>query len=364
MILSLQALRGIAVLCVVLMHLKFSIWSFYTSACLPDWLGGAGLACGVDIFFVLSGFVISMTAEKQSADSTEFMLHRVIRVMPLFWIASTPYLYSLIHHLLTSGVHDFTFLWNSIFLIPFFDKHHLTDSALPVGWTLSFEMWFYMLFSLFLILWTAKKVPYFLIILFLLTSPIPFLYQGLWKFPYFAFHPFCWEFALGCLAFLISKPYKLALSQSVVILFFGILGLIYGASNYNWLGWHNEVRSSPELSAIRVLVWGGPSFLIVLGCVFMEKQVCLPPLITPLVFLGNASYSIYLTHIFVYGKMSGYRFITDQMGWKLFAFFDCATALLAGYAIHLFIEKPMTQWLRKRLLPSKEQIIFSAAKIA
>ena len=350
-LLSLQALRGVAIIFVLLTHIKYPVTELFHGIILPAWMSGDGFACGVDIFFVLSGFVISMTAERQNSGPRVFVMQRLIRVMPLYWIVTLPILIGYLYQSMVNHHWNTRIIWNSVFLLPLWDKFWFFDPVLNVGWSLCFEMWFYTLFAAFLFFLPAKKVPWALIGLFLISIPLPFLWKSAWKFPYFAFHPFCWEFAMGCLAFEISKNICPRPFFSSILLLVGVLSLTYFAIHYEFLGKHWITRMDPHQSALRALLWGIPAFVVVLSFVFLETLGAKMNWASPLIYFGNASYAIYLVHIPVYNfievKIVG-LFASFWMG----STFVLTSALLVGCLLHHLIEKPLTLWLRSRLTRS------------
>ena len=109
-------------------------------------LGGIG----VDIFFVVSGFVIAMTGSRLGNDWRAFLSMRVARIVPLYFTLST---YALLEALISARVHKTVLLitWRSVFntyaFIPLFNVGYWIGPILGVGWTLCFEMWFYLCFA-------------------------------------------------------------------------------------------------------------------------------------------------------------------------------------------------------------------------
>ena len=345
---SLQALRACAALLVVLAHIKFPIEKLYGVVDLPEVLRGAGLACGVDSFFVLSGFVISMTATRHQPEAGGFLKHRVIRILPLYLILSLPYFWEVVRGGFAGGDIPFRQLWNSVMMVPILDKFAINDPVHPFGWTLSFEMWFYTLFAILLLVVPAKRIPWVMIGLFAITAPLPFFWDMDWKFPYFAFHPLCWEFAFGCLAFKLTGRFKPGVSLACAVLIGSSAVLITNVQIFEWLGWHGRVRMVPEDSALRALLWGLPSMGIVMAAVWLEPWIIRFSGLKPLYFLGAASYSIYLIQPLVFRLMGHAGELSGRMAWPLFAALIVVATLLAGSLVHIFLEKPLTNSLSRR----------------
>jgi peptidoglycan/LPS O-acetylase OafA/YrhL len=135
---SIQLLRGIAALSVVYVHVLAT----------PNF----GLF-GVDIFFVISGFVMALVTTKNT-NPTSFFLHRLIRIVPLYWILTTCLVAVIViaPNLLGSTTLNFANFLKSLFFIPYFKESHLIQPFLFVGWTLNYEMLFYLCIALGLML--------------------------------------------------------------------------------------------------------------------------------------------------------------------------------------------------------------------
>lgn len=99
---------------------------------------------GVDIFFVISGFVMTLIVENGQKPAT-FLLKRVLRILPLYWILTTCLLILAIikPELLNSTTANFTNYVKSIFFIPYFKENGSLSPLLALGWTLNYEVFFY-----------------------------------------------------------------------------------------------------------------------------------------------------------------------------------------------------------------------------
>ncbi len=161
--LSVQMLRGVAAFMVLLAHLKFPLQDIYGEVYLPKLLAGAGLASGVDVFFVLSGFVISLSTKAFDISTWDFLKRRAMRIYPLYWILSSYFLLNAVLVGVRNGNQPYRVIWNSVFLLPLFDKFSINDPAHPFGWTLSFEVWFYCTFACVYMCWQKKRSCYFVV---------------------------------------------------------------------------------------------------------------------------------------------------------------------------------------------------------
>lgn len=347
MLSSLQILRGIAAVLVILAHVKFPLEATPNQLALPGILRGAGLACGVDLFFVLSGFVISMAADRQGVRPGSFLIHRAVRVLPMYWLAGLPYLVRLVWQGLAGDDISFRVIWNSLALVPVWDKFGINDPAHPFGWTLSFEGWFYLCFAGLLILRPARAVSKLIPLIFVVTIPLPFVWTAAWKFPYFAFHPLCWEFALGCLAYQVTRFGQPRRVFALLLFVTATLLLVTNATAFEELGWHGKIRMDPKMSALRVCVWGLPAFLLVLSSVWLEPWLPKGRVSRFFVFLGGASYSIYLLQPMAFEVMTRPIRNLGSSCWPLAGMLLVLVCLAAGLLAHLAVEKPLLRLLRR-----------------
>ncbi len=146
-VVSIQALRAIAALSVVLCH----CFKYYGQAINGSPIGQWDrLGSGVDLFFVISGFVMvyGPLFGAQGGPLT-FMRHRLARIVPLYWAATTIWL------LLGQPFHT-TELLGSYFFIPY--PSFGFNPLYGVGWTLNFEMLFYTVFSVCLLFRKAQAL--------------------------------------------------------------------------------------------------------------------------------------------------------------------------------------------------------------
>ncbi len=127
---SLELLRFVAALLVVLFHLpSIGIGEF-----------------GVDIFFVISGYVMMLST---ATGSHQFLLKRLIRIVPLYWAATLAVflIALLIPSLLNNTSANLVHLIKSLLFVPFDKNGTGHQPLLTIGWTLNFEMYFYLLFA-------------------------------------------------------------------------------------------------------------------------------------------------------------------------------------------------------------------------
>ena len=316
---NIQILRAIAAINVIIAHsIYFAISNNFNSSFalfFKDW--GTN---GVDIFFVISGFIIYYIHKRNNRSGFDFILQRMKRIIPLYWFYSLVlFIFFLLFPILFNKFStDFNHLFLSLFFLSdiFFNKL----PVYPLGWTLEIEFFYYLIFGLFIILIGNKKYFLFFIILFIILSS--------WKINSI-FIEFLFGVLIGTIFFSNNKKLKYIMSKfSYAILLTGIISLflsLFISLNYN-----------------RIVLYGIPSFFIVLAAVFLKQNSN-----KILIFLGNASYSIYLTHFLILGtffKLA--KFLIPNFDPTILFFFSIIICLLIGSALYLIIEKRFIKYLR------------------
>ena len=324
---SLQILRSIAATSVVIVHAA----------------GGVFGGFGVDIFFVISGFVMALIIAN-GTNAIKFGIGRVARILPLYWLV-TSILFILI--LYKPGATDLPMFdatttenyLKSIFFIPYLGA---SDSGikpiLGVGWTLNYEMLFYMCIFLCLTTLTRHVVSLTTILLVAIYS----LSQLSDNKIIFEFHGslIIFEFILGFLAFSIFRLGVLKYIPFIVYVFTCIL-------TYALMVYSNIALEKDPFLLIAI-----SSFLLVISFVALENKFNPSNLVTILFAkLGDASYSTYLTHWF-----SVVALININNRLNLFEFQSLSgviitviIALIVGQITYIIADKPL-HLFSKRLL--------------
>ncbi|WOB79666.1 acyltransferase [Brevundimonas nasdae] len=330
-----QALRFAAATAVVVTH---AVDLAGTRLELETALGGGTLenfgAVGVDVFFVISGFIIATTTQGQTGVGAAgaFLWRRFRRVAPIYWLLSLPILIGMARGgTLSADVAVATFLFWP------FSGLEMTFPALGPGWTLCFEMLFYAGFGLAIA--GGRRVAgglvgtYAAMLAAGLVLAVPVL--RFWGAPIIL------EFLLGVgiASAWRFAPRRLALwAVGLALVGFG-LGLVFG------YGGIDEVRAlnEPWNGMRRVLIWGLPSALLVFGVVRIERTGRAPGrLARAAAFMGDASYSIYLVHVLVIRAL-GRMFESGMValpGDAVVALTVIAS-LAAGAVVHVWIERPL-----------------------
>lgn len=335
--LTVQALRAVAALLVVVHH-AFEMWEarITPDAPGPSWTNGAA---GVDIFFVISGFVMVIASRRilsRPQAALVFMEHRIARIVPLYWLLTTAKLalVVLFAGLALRSTLDLDYLLRSYLFLPLLDHAGHFRPLLPVGWTLTYEFLFYLLFALALAL--RADVLRVLVPAFALIVMLALLRTASWPVWTILFNTIVVEFLFGVLiAKATLRGFTLPAVLAALMVLSGFLLIL-------------AIPQSAE--NLRVLTWGLPACAIVAGAVSLETHIA-AALPRWLLALGDASYSIYLVHGFVVPAI-GVAFVASH--WNTAAaravtVFACLIgASFAGWLLYLVVERPIMTLFRKR----------------
>jgi len=360
MILNIQHLRAWAALAVVFFHMAphFKNTSSFFSPFF-NFIHQFGYA-GVDVFFVISGYVIWISSSRQGKRKTplHFLYNRAARIYMGYW----PYfifLCLLLWFLDTSKFTDVNFI-SSFFLT----ELNMVNLLLKVTWTLVYEMYFYVLFA-FLLLLPSRLLPKALLVfalaIVLIQSIAIFKYDiySVENFPYtshfytFFFSPFCLQFLSGCAIGMFFEHFRL--KHLTATLTAAMLVFIFTLWYQNTYILPNGLLAQGYYMPERTALFGVFAMLLVAGAIETElRGTRFLPRFSRL--FGGASYSIYLSHIpilFVFGQM-GLMTVMKNHDWLLQLAPVIILASISIYSIvhHLWIEKPllkMTKRLEKSL---------------
>lgn len=332
---GIQGLRFVAALLVVILHA-----TFYTNERLAPvtvWYQGG---VGVDIFFVISGFVMAVSTVNLVGTRDgwkRFALRRLIRIMPLYWVATTVKLLTLIAvpAVVLHAELDPIRTVLSYVLLPSSNVDGDIQPLLAVGWTLMFEMAFYALFAL---------------ALFVRISPLLFCAVGLgilatgsifrtddWPAATVYFNPIVLYFVVGMAIgrWTIDRSTRsLAAWLGGVAILWTVISLLDG--------------SSPERVASTLTQH------LVVSLAILVIVVC-EPLIAGrlprvLLYLGGASYSLYLFHPLIAPIVPVGLGILGVKSALLSVVLSVLASVLGACLIFRWVEQPMTRWLQKRFL--------------
>ncbi len=322
---NVQYLRALAALLIVYVHARHQVGDY--AAYFPDFGN-----IGVDLFFVISGFIMVWIASDLDTPFS-FISKRIQRIAPLYWSATLlmASLVFLFPELFKTAVFSIGHLIKSLLFIPHYSPGQINKVGplLHPGWTLNYEMYFYSVFALSLCVPKLYRlVTVFGIILAL------FCVSVFWKSQNFAILTFLgnsivFEFVAGMF---IGTLYRSGIRLNKTASFLFLLG---SAISYVTL-----------IGLPRGLSNGLPALLFFVG--FLNLKL---PLARWASKLGDSSYSLYLSHLFVMGVCRA--LLPTYLGDGIFAaiVFVLTTAclsILVGLLVYSYIETGLLKWRPKR----------------
>ena len=284
------------------------------------WIGAAG----VDVFFVISGFIIWREALRPAATPGVFFWRRLTRVAPAYWFATLAVgaIALVWPRFMPEVVVSPSHLLASLAFIPHADPLGRIFPVLPPGWTLDYEAGFYLMVSVALLAPARARLALALGALALMSLP-GFVFTPLYGL---GANPMLLEFAAGVwLAHRADRGARIPPGAGLV---FGGLGLALLALM--------EVTGFRDI-LLRPLLWGLPAVMIVAGALAIEpvRALAPPPV---LVRLGDASYAIYLCHLPAVGLALA---ALGAVPVWVFAPAAVLASVIAGLAFHHAIERPL-----------------------
>lgn len=339
--LGIQYLRGIAAAIVAFYHTGVNSADFAWPAALPRGFG----ASGVDIFFAISGFIMTyITCVKPTGLGT-FVKHRLIRVVPLYWLFTGVVV--LVGLAYPAAMLNNRIIWDHIALSLAFIPHvnPITGDALPffkLGWTLNYEMYFYLCFGVLLLIANTTHRFVALVALYGLSAALFYVVWPQTAVPYTYLNPLLLEFVFGAAiaqAWLHGAMERIPLPLAWGLILGGVLALLYVGEPgpEHWRVWQNGV----------------PAAMIVAGVLSIERHGKLPQSAL-LLLIGNASYSLYLSHtstltVFRIGAKVLHLPVQDPLVGGALVILAFVAAILGGILCYRFIETPLLNVMRRRL---------------
>lgn len=334
MLVSLQYLRALASLMVVVFHLGAPLQRLGLTAPWPQ----SG-AAGVDIFFVLSGFLMLVTTRNPAIRPGDFYLKRIVRIVPLYWIVTTATLALLLAapQLVKSGQADAWHILASYLFLP--ARHPVLGTLEPLvvpGWTLNYEMFFYLVWGAALLLPQRGRV---VAVSMLLAALAGLGLAAPEKGAFLAFYtsPIMLEFVFGlALGVWYLKGPAPARGWGYVLMAAGLVSLL---------------AQGGVPGADRMIRWGVPAAMVVAGALVLERERPVAA-IGPLVLLGDASYALYLVHgmiLSAVGQIFARLAPAGELAtWLAFGATAVGAAILGAVAVHLAVERPLLRVMTAR----------------
>jgi exopolysaccharide production protein ExoZ len=324
---SIQYLRALSALAVLVFHVM-------------DRRGGGFFIgnAGVDVFFLISGFIMWMVTCTRETSFKAFMVARLVRIVPAYWIVTLA--------LVTAGLmapdvfHQFRTSFGHILLSLLFVPHlNPAGEAYPVlipGWTLTFEMFFYVAFGL--CLWLAARARLWAVtglLLALVATGVAVQFGSVALRVYT--NPLLLEFLAGLwLGAAWTRRALPGRAWGLGLILLGVLAYVAVVAI--------PLRAPPGAGNFwRVMLWGGPGVLIVGGALAVEAHGGVPR-IRSLLLVGNASYAIYLLH----GALITLCFkLLPGAPVAILLPVCIAAGVGVGIGFHLWLELPVAGLLRR-----------------
>lgn len=335
---SLQALRGLAAVAVVFHNTNFA--QFELTGANNRLLPGASIGeLGVDLFFVLSGFLMVSTTWSQSGGlktAGRFLASRALRIYPLYWVMALIWAATLVLAPQASLGRQSADLASSLLLTPSASTPQLTQA-----WSLVFEVFFYLVFGLMMLTRQRKAA---------------LAGWALWlggcaltgfRLPTAAGHlvsnPLALEFLIGCgVAYLSQRR----ISRPLLLLVCGLVLAPVGEFVRSRLSVDANMAES-----LRALMVGAPAGAVVLGAVAMERagRLRIPGWLEG---LGDRSFALYLVNSPVACLLAA-TFMTglgaSPVRDAAFATAAFALSVVAMEVLHLYAERPLLAMARRLL---------------
>lgn len=348
---GLQVGRAIAALSVVLTH---SVAYPYGGHAPHAWhlLG----RYGVTLFFIISGFIMVHTTGAGPFDPRRFMANRIRRIVPIYFVANAVLM---VLTLVAPGafrrtVFNAAHIVRSLLFIPSYEPAG-TGAIWPffrLGWTLNYEMFFYVCFAALFALTAGRRALVLgagFIGLILLgaahpfTAAIPLFYTRIDTLGFVA------GVALGIIG--LKGGFQLRWGVMAVVLAASLVGYVYLAIH---------------IDAIKDIVWTQVGMVavcmahIALLVLLVDRAGWRAP--RWLTFIGDASYSLYLFHMFVIGAVSAVAHrLPPSLTVPLIGVAVVASLVTGGLA-YRFVESPLNRLVRGRRPLTAAQIGDDAAR--
>jgi exopolysaccharide production protein ExoZ len=319
-----QYLRAIAALGVVIFHAMERTGGHFAIG-----------AAGVDIFFVVSGFIMWVLAEARHPSPSEFLRERAERIVPLYWAVTAVMVAGGLAGLFPNMRLTFFHVLGSFAFIPHYSP---SDGGLwPVlvqGWTLNYEMFFYVLFAALLSLSGARRLVA-MTCLFVGLVGLGLLFEPESAALKTYTSPLLLEFLIGAFIGRLWLAGKVPSARTGwILLAVAVAGFAFVGATY--IGFN-------------AYVLGPLAGVLLVGVLALEKAGFVRHF-CPAAYFGDASYSIYLWHtlaISVVVKLATLLALPSLATISL----AIASGIAIGLAGHAFLEKPVTAFFKSGRRP-------------
>jgi exopolysaccharide production protein ExoZ len=345
---SLQSLRGLAAIAVVLYHTRIILaqpeyggYDILREIASRGWVG-------VNLFFVLSGFIIiyAHSHELGRPDRIKnYIWRRFVRLYPVYWVVLAVYIVATLLKVAPTKF-EWGFL-NILSVVALVKLKEPITLPLQVAWTLFYEIGFY---AVFMLLIANRRLGIAAMTLWLLCILVNGLV--LRDVSMGIFHMWNIYFFFGLLVFFLYQRLDNRFGMRILVV--GIISLVA----ILWLIVGERINDAQK-DPLVLLALAPPFALCLLGSALAERAGAFR--VNPmLVLFGTASYSIYLVHspaislIAILNRKIGFGVIPPYL---LFAV-AFVGSIVVGMVVHWFVEKPLLEWLRRlrpNANPTKQQ---------
>ncbi|MCA0419956.1 MAG: acyltransferase [Proteobacteria bacterium] len=337
---TIQALRAIAALLVVFGHAAHETEAIGPRVGLPaidasfmHW------GIGVDIFFVISGFIMVHTSADlfgQPGAWRVFLARRIARIVPLYWLLTSVLLIGglIAPRLLNVPLGDWQHILASYLFVPSLRGGDEIRPVMALGWTLNLEMFFYVLFAGAMLLPLRRGMIALALVISGLALAGALLKPAQVQLAFWT-QQIILEFLFGCLLALVYRQgIRLPAASAVLLVALGFAGMV------KFLGLDGQETFPPALR------WGLPAALIVGGAALYRGAP--PRLALLLTGLGNASYSLYLFHPFALRPLREVwvRLVGGALPLELYIALAMTAATLTSVLLYRCVERPIGRWAR------------------
>jgi exopolysaccharide production protein ExoZ len=307
--------------------------------------------CGVDIFFVVSGFIMALITRDsfgKPGEAARFLRARVVRLVPMYWLFTTLTLLAMV--LVPTEMRHHSTSWKQVLGSYMFVPLTMNSDGAPrpvmiLGWTLNYEMLFYVIFALAMRL--DRRRGLIAVSAVLITM------------------------AAAGLTFTLPMPFKVWCDPIILefLLGIGIQGLWQRSGPLPaWAGFALITQGYLAMAAFMAggianhfdafrLIWGGvPAAIIVTGVLMLRERPVPGPFKRLFMAGGDASYALYLSHPFV---LSAVALVCAKAGLANAPLY-IAAAFMACVAFsvlfHLKCEKPLHRSARRWISPPRSDL--------
>ncbi len=294
---------------------------------------------GVDIFFVISGFVIVHASTSLFTSKTGpavFLRRRLARIVPLYWIMTTAFLAVLLfgRAQIHGDIGGPAYLAASYLFIPWPRPDGVLQPAFGLGWTLNYEMFFYLVFTPFLLLPKRMAAIGAGCLLAAIVASRPDL-AGVPALRFWS-DPVIIEFLFGmAIALMLSQNITLPLAARVLLIVIAIAAFHHDAAGHG----------------VRPIIYGLPAAAFVAAAALCPIPAAINRAEAWLVRLGDASYAMYLVHPFVMraSTVLWHKFHAgNELTGTIYLVAGLAIAQILALVLNVTLERKLAVWLRRR----------------